>query len=113
MNALKAQRVEERGEKKRLHEYWKQVAKDGWRNKLHVIIKSGAPPPPGTYIGVYKGTVAPMCIFNQRLRVWKQKLKKDARDSRWQMIGETSQIPHEMLRSPPNLISMPDGSQHQ
>jgi len=80
MEARQLARVEERAEKKRLDEYWKKVVQEGWDDKLHATIKSGVPRPPGAYKGVYVESVPQICIINQRMRAWKQRMRKAGRN---------------------------------
>ena len=52
--AAKAQKhhekQEEKGAKDWLNEYWKEVAAQGWGNKLQQLLKSNRPPLSGSYV---------------------------------------------------------------
>lgn len=66
--AKKKQKDEERAAKAREATYWKEVAARGWGDDLQARLKSGLPPPPGSYVGVYCGNVPSWCVSNQRRR---------------------------------------------
>jgi hypothetical protein len=66
-------KVEEAREKA----YWVEVASWGWGNDLQARMKSSLPPPPGSYRGVYVGTVPAWCITNQRRRRLVLDLRRD------------------------------------
>ena len=61
LNEAKAAKAREKA-------YWKEVAAKGWGNELQKRMKSGVPPPPGSYQGLYLGSVPAWCISNQRRR---------------------------------------------
>jgi hypothetical protein len=48
--------------------YWADIAARGWGNDLQAHMKSSLPPPPGSYRGVYVGSVPVWCIRNQHQR---------------------------------------------
>jgi hypothetical protein len=64
----KKQKDVDRSEKKRLDTYWKEVASNGWRDQLQVVMKSNVQPPPSAYKGKYCGSMLAVCIYNQRRR---------------------------------------------
>jgi hypothetical protein len=59
---------EDKAEKAREKAYWAEIAERGWGNDLQARMKSSLPPPPGSYRGVYVGSVPTWCITNQRQR---------------------------------------------
>ena len=65
--------------------YWKEVAAKGWGNELQKFMKSGIPPPPGSYQGLYLGSVPTWCISNQRRRKLAMQQKRAA--AVWQRGG--------------------------
>jgi hypothetical protein len=64
----KKEREEEKAERAREKAYWVEIADRGWGNELHARMKSSLPPPPGSYRGVYVGSVPAWYITNQRRR---------------------------------------------
>jgi ribosomal protein L14E/L6E/L27E len=64
----KKERDEVKAHKARETAYWVEVATRGWGNELQSRMKSSLPPPPGSYTGVYVGSVPQWCIANQRRR---------------------------------------------
>jgi hypothetical protein len=61
----KKKREEEKADRAREKAYGVDIAARGWGNDLQGRMKSSLPPPPGSYRGVYVGSVPAWCIRNQ------------------------------------------------
>jgi hypothetical protein len=93
----KKDRDEGKAQKAREKAYWADVASRGWGNELQARMKSTAPPPPGSYRGVYVGTVPAWCIANQRRRHLMLDLRRqEASSAARRLAGSTRMREHDM-----------------
>ena len=75
----KLQCLEEVGAQRAFVEKWSSKAVAAASEKLHQLIKSSAPPPPGAYVGKFVTFCPKICLKNQAIAKARMKAKREGR----------------------------------
>jgi hypothetical protein len=73
---LKVEKREERATRKAFNDRWSRAAVAKAGKELHRIIKSGAPPPPGSYTGKFLWFCPEICRSNQAVVIACRRVRK-------------------------------------
>jgi hypothetical protein len=74
------ERAEEHAAKKRGKQYWKKVKLDGWRDKLHKLIKASSEEP-GMHVRTpYNLAVSTVYRYNKKIAILRPRFKKKGKD---------------------------------
>jgi hypothetical protein len=104
-------RAEERALQKREKQYWDNVKRNGWGDKLHEFIKVSAQNPHLMVRTPQNLVVPPICRYNQRIAMLRAKYKKEGKDPRLVALAMTVQPymrePHWSVLGPSNFNHLP------
>jgi hypothetical protein len=70
----------ERAANKCEKDYWEQVKRNGWGDKLHEFIKASAQNPALSLCTPHNLAVPPICRYNQRIAMLRSKFKVEGKD---------------------------------
>jgi hypothetical protein len=76
------EKAEERATNRREKDYWEQVKRDGWGDKLYDFIKASAQNPALLMRTPHNLVVPPVCRYNQRVAMLRTKFKAEGKDPR-------------------------------
>jgi hypothetical protein len=76
------ERTEKRAANKREKDYWEQVKRNGWGDKLHEFIKASAQNPALSLRTPHNLAVPPICRYNQKIAMLRSKFKAEGKDPR-------------------------------